>query len=226
MKTLHISAGGKSSRMRLAGECKHLLSIPGSSQSILGKIVEDARSYFENVIIWSGENTPELIQAFPDFVKRDECMTGPLGPIVRNLLSSNSRSYGCAGDFVCDFSWKEFENFHSRHGMPVSILVAPSIPVENGARFIMDGVRIAGWERCNTIEGDLINIGAYIIDPDDRVFRAIMQLCSDEKNPPHKEDQFFTAMIAHGMLAGYNPGTIGYNVNSPRVYSHLKEIQS
>lgn len=226
MKTMHISAGGKSSRMKLRGVSKHLLPLPGTRESILGQIVKDARAYFDRVVIWSGENTPQLREVFGELVMKDADMTGPLGPPIRALLDSHARSYGCAGDLVCAFSWHSFENFHDNHDLPASILIAPSIPVDKGARFITSGAHITGWERGKTTSQDLINIGAYIMDPTDQVLEVIRQLKASEGNPSHKEDQFFSALIANGLLAGYNPGCTCYNVNDPGTYQHLKETQS
>lgn len=227
MKTLNISAGGKSSRMNLlGGQSKHLLPLPGIKKSILGKIVDDAKHHFDNIVIWGGDNTPDLIKAFPGLVIRDSEMTGPLGPMLRNLVATKQRVYGCAGDFVCDFSWKEFEEFHNSHDFPVSILVARSVPTMSGARFFKNGAQIFGWER---VEGqssiqDLINIGVYIVDSDDRVIKSL-EFSGNEK-PSHKEDPFFTKMIALNLLAGYDPGKTGYNVNTQEIYNAINFLQT
>lgn len=221
MKRLNISAGGKSSRMRLSGgKSKHLLQIPGVGESILGQIVNKARSYFGHIVIWGGDNTSELEKSFPGLVTRDVHMTGPLGPMLRELLETNQRSYGCAGDFICDFSWAQFEEFHNNHNLPVSILIARSVPVNGAARFITNDVQILTWERVEkSIPTDLINIGAYIIDPDDRIVRAIEQLKGEDGSHSHKEDPFFSKMTNLGLLGGYNPNVIGYNVNTQEAYA-------
>lgn len=144
-------------------------------------------------------------------------MTGPLGPMVRALLVTKQRTFGCAGDFYCDFSWKEFEKFHDTHGLPISILVAKSVPAPDGARFhLNDDSKISRWERvAKTTKDDRINIGCYIVDPVPEVISGLQAL---EK---HKEDSFFDVFVPKKMVAGYDPGTLGFNVNVAEVYEHL-----
>ncbi len=227
MKTLHISAGGRGERMASYISSiapflpKHLLPLPTPGKTILGEIVFRATSNFEDIRIWSSKETyPHIIfnieKLAPVNIDIDAEMTGPLGPMIRNILNSNQRVYGCAGDFYCDFSWAEFEAFHLSHDFPVSILVAQSMAAPQGARFILDKHQVVQWERVErtTVE-DFINMGCYIVEPDPEVIRMLRSM------KEHKEDAFFDLLIKEGLVGGYNPETRGFNVNVPEIYESL-----
>lgn len=227
MRTLHISAGGKgeriSSYIHSQGNSypKHLLPIPTPSRTILGEIVDKSSVFFESVKVWSSEsNYPSICSGIDSnrthAVEIDDDMTGPLGPMVRNLLSSHERTFGCAGDFFCNFSWNDFLVFHEGHSLPVSILIANSVPTKKGATFNAQNGKVTSWNRVDqTTTDDLINIGCYIIDPDDMVIQKLKSL------KEHKEDLFFDSLIPTGFIAGYNPGNIGFNINIADVYEKL-----
>lgn len=227
MKILHISAGGRGERIASYITSirpflpKHLLPIPTDGKTIIGEIIFKAQGDFEKIKIWSSRETyPQIAMALKELVAAqvmvDTKMTGPLGPMTRSLLSDKTRTFGCAGDFYCDFSWYEFEKFHESHGLPISILVAKSVAAPKGARFhVSEGV-ITGWERVlRTTKEDLINIGCYIVDP---VPEVVSQLKLMQK---HKEDLFFDAFVPKKLAAGYDPGAIGFNVNVAEVYESL-----
>ena len=227
MKTLHVSAGGRGERIAAYIASikpflpKHLLPIPTEGKTILGEIIFNAHAYFEDVMIWSSKETyPRISLALeylmPFRVRVDSKMTGPLGPMVRELLARGHRTFGCAGDLYCKFSWKEFEKFHDSHGLPISILVARSVAAPSGARFHLGDGYINGWERVEkTTTEDRINIGCYIVDP---VPEVVSELQAMRK---HKEDLFFDTFIAKKLVAGYDPGVLGFNVNVAEVYEHL-----
>ncbi len=227
MKQLHVSAGGRGERIATYTASikpdlpKHLLPIPVEGKTLLGEITRQARDHFDQVVIWASETgLPHIASAVAApavSVCVDTDMTGPLGPMVRELLTRQQRTYGCAGDFYCDFSWGDFESFHDSHGLPVSILVARSVAAPGGARFNLSTTgAVLGWERvaCTT-EEDRINIGCYILDPAPEVERYLATM------PRHKEDPFFDHLIAAGCVAGCDPGKLGFNVNVPEVYQAL-----
>lgn len=230
MKTLHVSAGGRGERIAAYISSirpflpKHLLPIPTEGRTILGEIIFKAHTHFEEITVWSSKETyPRIALALEDLmpvgVRVDAKMTGPLGPMVRRLLATRQRTFGCAGDFYCDFSWKEFEKFHEAHGLPISILVAKSVPAPGGARFHLNGGDITGWERVEkTTKDDRINIGCYIIDPVPEVVACL------EAMKKHKEDPFFDIFIPKKLVAGYDPGLSGFNVNVAEVYEHLLHV--
>lgn len=227
MKTLHISAGGRSERIAAYIASvrpflpKHLLPIPTEGKTILGEIILKAQGHFEEIVVWSSkENYPRISLALEDLtalkVQIDAEMTGPLGPMVRNLLTAKSRTFGCAGDFYCDFSWTEFEKFHDNHDLPISILVSKSIPAPGGARFHLINGNITGWERVErTTKDDRINIGCYIVDPVPDILSKLQTVKS------HKEDPFFDLFVPKKLVAGYDPGVSGFNVNVAQVYESL-----
>lgn len=227
MKTLNVSAGGRGERIASyissfkPSPTKHLLPIPTEGKTILGEIVFKALGDFEEIKVWtSKESHPHISLALERLLsvkfRVDVRMTGPLGPMIRSLIHTKSRTFGCAGDFYCDFSWKDFEKFHDAHGLPVSILVAKSVPAPSGARFHLNEGTITGWERVDrTDKDDLINIGCYIVDPVPEVLTIV------QKMKTHKEDPFFDALISGKFVSGYDPGRNGFNINVAQVYESL-----
>jgi NDP-sugar pyrophosphorylase family protein len=227
MKMLHVSAGGRGERIAAYISSirpflpKHLLPIPTEGKTILGEIIFRAQMHFEEITVWSSKETyPRITLALeglmPVRIRVDAEMTGPLGPMVRALFTTNQRTFGCAGDFYCDFLWKEFEKFHDTHGLPISILVARSVPAPGGARFHLNDGNITGWERVEkTTKDDRINIGCYIVDPVPEVISGIETL------KKHKEDPFFDTFVPRNLVAGYDPGTFGFNVNVAEIYEYL-----
>ena len=227
MKTLHISAGGKGERIAPYIATiqpflpKHLLPIPTEGKTILGEIIFKAHESFEEICVWTSKETyPRIVLGLEKSISVktviDAKMTGPLGPMVRNLLETKSRTFACAGDFYCDFSWNEFEQFHDTHGFPVSILVAKSIPAPGGARFLLQEDIVTGWERVTrTHKKDNINIGCYIVDPVPEIISKL------EKLQAHKEDAFFDSLVPEKLVGGYNPNTLSFNVNVAEVYESL-----
>lgn len=230
MKTLHVSAGGRGERIAAYISSirpflpKHLLPIPTEGKTILGEILFRAYEHFEEITVWSSKETYpwialELENLMPVRIRVDAEMSGPLGPMVRTLLATKQRTFGCAGDFYCDFLWKEFERFHDAHGLPISILVAKSVPAPGGARFHLNNGNITGWERVDkTTKDDWINIGCYIVDPVPEVISGLEAL------KKHKEDPFFDVFVPKKLVAGYDPGALGFNVNVAEVYEHLLHL--
>ena len=226
VKKLIISAGGESKRMRnfllkyFNNRPKHLLPLP-TGKTILEEIVEKSLKYFSKIIISSNEKNKRFFQKIFKrkkivSIEIDKFLTGPLGPICRELLKTRKRVYGCAGDFFCDFYWEEFEKFHNVHRKPISVLVAPSPSMPEGAKFILKGSLIVAWRRVKrTNDFDLINIGAYIIDPVSEVLKAISKI------EYHKEDVFYDLFVPKGLVCGYNPGVLGFNINRVSTYKKL-----
>ncbi len=227
MKTLNVSAGGKGERIAAYIATmspflpKHLLPIPTDGGTLLGEIVQNAGRNFDEVRVWSSKETYSRIvlgleKLTNTNVSVDVHMTGPLGPLIREVLATKSRAYGCAGDFYCDFSWVEFEKFHEAHERPVSILVARSVAAPKSARFHVESGYVNSWERVLlTSKKDLINIGCYIIDPTPDILGKI------DKMKAHKEDELFDLLIPERLVSGYDPGTVGFNVNVPEIYESL-----
>lgn len=225
-KKLIISVGGENKRMKgfidsyFPNLPKHLLPLP-TGKTIIEEIIENAKDYFDKIVLSASRKNYQKFKNFSNdvskiYIEIDEFLNGPLGPFLRELLKTKKRCYGCAGDFYCKFSWKDFEKFHETHKKPISILVAPSISMNDGARFVIKNGIIVSWKRVKRTKNfDLINIGAYIIDPDPRVIKLIKKMCY------YKEDLFFDLFIPEKMIAGYNPSIMGYNVNTPETYKKL-----
>jgi len=220
---LFVSAGGKSSRIRpyleteIEGRPKHLLPIPGGD-FLLGAIVRNGESFFDRIIISTSPETDEHIRpAFSDkpnvISDVDQFRTGPLGPMLRALSERQNTTYGCAGDYYCDFSWVEFKSFHDQQRKPVTILLAKSSPTTEGATFKVESGNVTGWERVNaTTAEDRINIGAYIVEYD-KVTKPFFKAMTY-----HKEDPFFDFLISRGLVAGFDPEVLGFNINTFETY--------
>ena len=229
MKILNISAGGRGERISKyvssktnSSTTKHLLPIPVIGKTILGRIIYNGLKTFDQINIWvSAENRHQIYPEFKNLtnvnIYTDDKMTGPLGPMIRSIIENPKRVFGCAGDFYCDFDWKNFEKFHESHNLPISILIAKSVPSPEGARFYSNKKNvITKWERVNkTTKKDKINIGCYIIDPLPNTIRELVLLTK------HKEDTFFDKFISQNLVGGYNPHVVGYNINVAEVYEKL-----
>lgn len=234
MKTLLVIAGGECSRMGdfLKQEFhkfpKHILPLPTRGLSLIEAIVQGAKSFFDEIVIEANYQTAILFEAMFNGDKKvvvniDDVHSGPLGPVARRL-ETDARVYACAGDIFCDFNWKDFEDFHNSHNRPISLLVAKSMAVPNGARFIIGLNNELLWERVeHTAPGDLINIGAYILDKGLETANLFNDLNQLKTTIKHKEDGFFDAAIRKGCVYAYNPGVMGFNINTPLVYQGLCE---
>lgn len=229
--TVHIAAGGNGTRIRNGMETmgfpaefpKHLLPT-GDGETLLGRIVRQATEIGHPEIYANYDN----VQAIGEQLNRlnpEQDVTlsiawncnGPLGPLVHAINRSKQQTLSCAGDFWADFSWGDFRAFHDSQPTPVSILVGPSVPTREGAVFrVEDNGVVASWERTGQTTGeDLINIGAYIVDPEKLVLQKLNALTH------HKEDPFNTTMIEAGLMSAYVLYSRAYNVNNPEVYAEL-----
>jgi NDP-sugar pyrophosphorylase family protein len=227
--TIHIAAGGEGTRLREGmeqmgfgpGFPKHLLPT-GSGETLLGRIVRQTMEVGHPAIYANYENVRSIGESpdIPDDITLSIARNcnGPLSPLVHDIERTRKRTLACAGDFWADFKWGDFLDFHESQDTPVSILVAPSVSTVGGARFNVnsDGV-VDSWERVEstTTPNDLINIGAYIVDPEKLVMRNLRKL------DWHKEDPFNDAMIQDGLMSAYVLPTTAYNVNNPQVYAEL-----
>lgn len=227
--TIHIAAGGKGTRIREGmdswgfqpGFPKHLLPT-GTGETLLGRIVNQALEIGHPAIYANYDN----VRAIGESTDIHPSVTlsiarncnGPLSPLVHDITRTRERTFACAGDFWADFKWGDFLGFHMSHDTPVSILVGPSVPTYEGARFKVheESGLVESWERVDhTTPEDLINIGAYIVDPEKLVLRKLQDLHE------HKEDFFNDTMIEAGLMSAYVLDSTAYNVNNPQVYAEL-----
>lgn len=226
--TVHIAAGGNGTRIRegmehlgfAPGFPKHLLPT-GAGETLLGRIVRQAKEIGHAAVYANYDNVRHIGES-PDIDPDISLMiarncNGPLSPLVHDISRTHQRTFASAGDFWADFKWSEFAAFHEQHDRPVSILVGPSVPTYDGARFnVADDGGVTSWERVErTTEEDFINIGAYIVDPEKMVMRKLRELTW------HKEDPFNDAMIQGDLMAAYILDNTAYNVNNPEVYASL-----
>lgn len=232
MKTLLVIAGGEGSRMgdflkeEFSGIPKHILPLPTRGISLIEAIIKGADSFFDEIIIEANYQTAIFFESIFNGNKKvivniDDIHSGPLGPVARRL-EEKERIYACVGDMFCEFSWSDFEKFHNAHTRPISILIASSMAVPNGARFIIGPNNELSWERVvRTKENDLINMGVYIVERSSETIRLFNDLNNLETTIRHKEDGFFDAAIRMGCVYAYNPGVLGFNINTPLTYQGL-----
>lgn len=230
-RRLIVIAGGQGSRIKemfsdeIAPFTKHFLPLPEKGGSIIGSIIEKSRPYFDVIELSGSHNTLEFLK--PIFsndlsieISEDNAMIGPLYPPFKRLLSEKTRVHACCGDIYSNFNWDEMEAFHNKHGGPVTILIAKSFPAEKAACFSVDEHGcIYDWERKKeSTNQDLINIGAYIFDPDPKLDAIANNLVETGRC---KEDLFFQKCIEKGILHGYVDPDFSCNINIPSVYHAL-----
>lgn len=219
-----ISAAGQGERMRpdlielgLPEFLPKPLVPTGNGETLIGRIARQAMD-IAHVEVYANYDTIRPIGESPDLPKNvsllvNRNITGPLGPLYLDLMRSQEQSLMAAGDFWADFKWGEFLDFHNEQDTPVSIMVGRSIPTTGGARFnVNDDGTVRSWERVErTTDTDLINIGAYIVDPEKLVRKKIGELTT------HKEDPFNDTMIEGGLMSAYVLDDIAFNVNNAEI---------
>lgn len=227
-RIITISAAGNGERMRSSiaelgfpEDTPKPLLPTGNGETLIGRITRQAME-IANIELYANYDTIRPIGEHQDTPKDIQLLVnrniyGPLGPLYLDLFRSHDQSLMAAGDFWANFKWSEFLAFHDSQSTPVSILVAPSVPTYEGARFNVDddGV-VSNWERVDrTSETDLINIGAYIVDPEKLVLRKIKELTT------HKEDPFNDTMINGALMSAYVLDEPAFNVNNAEIYRSM-----
>lgn len=225
-----VSAAGQGSRIRDAMnglgfplEMPKSLLPTGQGETLLGRIIRQA-SVVGHVLLYVNYDHARMIGESSDIPNDISLLInrniyGPLGPIYLDLFRTRKRCMMAAGDFWANLDWTKFLEFHDSHNMPISIVVGRSSPTNDGAKFIINGdFRVKSWERVpETTEHDLINIGAYIIDPTNEVIEKLQGLDITD----HKEDSFNNAMIPEGLMAAYVLEEPSFNVNNIDVYNAM-----
>ena len=232
-KVITISAAGKGERMKSSivelgfpEDTPKPLLPTGRQETLVGRIARQAME-IANVELYVNYDTIRPIGEHPDIPRDIQLLVnrnifGPLGPLYLDLFRSQDQSMMAAGDFWADFKWSEFLDFHDSQNTPVSILVAPSVPTYEGARFnVRDDGIIKNWERVErTSTTDLINIGAYIVDPEKLVLQKIREITT------HKEDPFNDAMIESGLMSAYVLSEPAFNVNNAEIYRAMADYSA
>lgn len=229
-KVITISAAGKGERMRqdivdlgYPLDTPKPLLLSGAKETLIGRIARQAAE-IASVEVYANYDTIRPIGEHPDLPQDVQLLVnrnvyGPLGPLYLDLFRSMDQSMMAAGDFWANFKWSEFLEFHDSQNTPVSILVAPSVPTYEGAKFnVADNGLVDSWERTDrTSETDLINIGAYIVDPEKLVLKKIRELAT------HKEDPFNDTMISGKLMSAYVLDEPAFNVNNSEIYRAMVE---
>lgn len=232
-KVITISAAGKGERMKASiaelgfpEDTPKPLLPAGNRETLVGRIARQAME-IANVELYANYDTIKPIGEHPDTPKDIQLLVnrniyGPLGPLYLDLFRSKDQSLMAAGDFWANFKWSDFLSFHDAQSTPVSILVAPSVPTFEGARFkVADSGIVSSWERLERTQStDLINIGAYIVDPEKLVMQKIKELTT------HKEDTFNDTMIDCGLMSAYVLDQPAFNVNNSEIYRAMAEYSA
>lgn len=229
-KLITISAAGKGERMRATiaelgfpPDTPKPLLPTGAGETLLGRITRQALQ-FANVELYTNYDTIRPIGEHPDIPQDIQLLVnrnigGPLGPLYLDARRSGDQAMMAAGDFWAEFNWEDFVAFHDSQPTPISIMVAPSVPTYEGARFLVgDDGRVKRWERVGrTSSEDLINIGAYIVDPEAKVMDIIDSMLT------HKEDPFNDASIRARLMSAYVLDGPAFNVNNAEIYCAMRD---
>lgn len=236
INTVHIAAGGESSRLRekitslsnLPNYPKHLLPTGGpNGETFLGRIVRQAKliPHIGSIIIHANSGNKPIIEQHPDIEPPakviDAKHSSSLGPITGSLLATRSQTLGSAGDFYAEWDWQSMIDWHNSRPNPVTFLVGQTVAVESGAVFELSASQqIVGLKRVErTTESDLINIGAYIIEPEREVIKILSQMAKSRA----PEDVVANTLIDRGLVGAYLAPGKAFNVNTPQTYSAVLE---
>ncbi len=234
---IHIVAGGHSTRLREKIESlghgseypKHLLPTgnPGN-ETLLGRVVRQALDApgSPSVTVHANSTNELAFRAHPDVGPWAEIRIGSspnfLSAIISPELPAGNRALGCAGDFYAQFNWKDMLDHHEKSPFPVTFLAGNTAPAHNGLVFDVDADgQLTGMNRVErTSPEDLINIGAYIFDPDQEVLKILADLTA-----ARRAEQAITiarTLMCEGLIGVYVvPGT-PFNVNTPDTYEALR----
>lgn len=235
--SVHIAAGGHGTRLREhmteLGYAdtfpKHLLPTGGTDkETFLGRVVRQV-SVVPNAlppVVWVNESNLEHIRLHPDIPSYAQITPGNHAnffvPMIEDLATNSKRVIGCAGDFYAEVDWGDLLTFHESTPYPVTFVAGNTIPVEKGLVYTVeaDG-KVAGFERSDKTEGhEMINVGVYVFDPDERIVNALQSVLQG------KEEHIAQALVDHGLLGLYILPTMPFNVNTPETYRALLEHHS
>lgn len=232
---IYVAAAGYNTRLRedierwgFGNLPKHLLpTTRGGSETLLGRIVRQALSApgGRKVTIVANDDNATAIMSHPDVPHAAKVKVGDhdnsLGPFTQPLIESGQRTLGCAGDFFADFTWAEFLENHEKQGYPVSFMVGQTVAVDGGAAFDVakDGQITALRRADRTSASELINIGAYILDPDDMVLKILDEM--NHIDTPSKEDVLVNRLILNGLTGAYQVNGNPFNINTAESYLAL-----
>lgn len=233
---VQIVAGGYGTRLREVmdglgyeqGYPKHLLPTGGpNGETILGRIVRQALEAPTNgpPTIHANQQNAPFIEKHPDIHPSAQVSVGNysnfLLPFLKNLSQSRNRTLACAGDFYADFAWASMVARHDSQPYPITFMVGRTIQVDGGSIFdISEDGQIQRMEKVErTRSGDLVNIGAYILDPQETVMDALEALASQRKLD--KARDIANYFIHEGLVGAYILPSTPYNVNTGETYAAL-----
>lgn len=176
-------------------------------------------------VLHANVDTYATIEAHPDIDTRAHVTTVEHGntfrPFVNKLLEHEVRVHGSHADYYADFSWSDFLDAHESNPYPVTFAVARSVPIERGAVFTVDDLdRITGFTRTEQTDGtELLNMGAYIFDPDKAVIRALQDTIKDGRMA--SEEVIVKTLIARQLAGAYIMPNTFFNINIPPTYDAL-----
>jgi NDP-sugar pyrophosphorylase family protein len=230
--SVHISAGGQSSRMReIMAEMgyqpdypKHLLPTGNpNDETLLGRIVSQALALPEvsDLTIHTSEGSKDYVDSHPDIDTKAKVVArtyeGTLGPILQPYLEEKKPVISASGDFYLRSDWGQILGFHESHNSPITYVAGNSYPTMNAAVFRTNGTRMAEWERIDGLseEGDLVNVGLYLFKPHPGVHEIFTAAGSEH------HEHILGSLISEKLIEVYVLEERIYNVNNPAIYAHL-----
>lgn len=146
----------------------------------------------------------------------------PMDVYTQKVIMERRRVLGAAGDtYTSDFSWDDMLDAHESSRFPVTFLVARTPSNEGGAVYnVADNGAITDMKRVpHTEEEDLVNVGAYIFDPQRAVLRLLEDLAS---NPvPERNDPLGHGLIDRGLVGAYVLDEPAFNINTLGTYLRM-----
>lgn len=214
-----VLAGGKGSRMgALCKACpKPLLEVGG--RPLLGHILSKLKQAGLPPHTVYVQPKDQLVTRFvQDELGRSDIEFLPcdreMGPFhwIRNVYCRvKRRILAVYGDFYAtNFEIAAFLEAAERIQKPLVAAIGDSLLTTQAAAFGVDGSCVSSWTRKPHNEpGDLLNVGCYLIQHDERIDRAF------DECQTFLEDDLFPKLIPNKQMGAYVVPGVFINVNTP-----------
>ena len=143
-------------------------------------------------------------------------MTGPLGPVYRQLIESNELTYCCMGDVFSPIEWDALEQqlLESNAGI---LMTSYPLQASKFSAHLMVGAKseLRQWKRGIVPQGTPVNLGIYIFSPEQDFIDFI------KESTFHKEDLLFDYIVGREKENQFTRVTSipqGININEEQDY--------
>ena len=240
-ETLHVAAGGRSTRLRRTIDSlgfepfypKHLLPTGNPlGETILGRILRQALPSTDRQVVHAHSENLSTIRSHSDIPSQAEVVLAPpdnaFGPFIRPLIAHRGRILGASGDHYVDASpWLGLLDHHDSGPFPVTFAVARVQPVESGLVYeIEDNGRISDFYRDRrTHEQNPVNVGVYVFEDSEVVLNSLAKLgITEHTSLPLRPspEEIARQLVNDGLVGAYElPPFTAFNVNDAETYATL-----